>query len=322
MKANKTIGIVAPSYNLGFIDPKLVSLGIKQLSSLGCNVKIGKNVFSTIHNSAVAGAPSKRIEDIRAFLLDEEIDILMSVIGGYGSIQLLDELDYNLIERAGKSFIGFSDTTTLLNAIYAKTSVNVFIGPAFVSFCNPWIPKETIDCFSRIVLNECSHYNYIQPANIYCDDWFLCPEKNRKTIHNKGYTFVKEGRATGPIVGGNLPSFLRLIGTQFMPKVDGCILLIEGISGEKSDVFVDQLYQLKIAGILNKINGLIIGQFGESHTFFDVDLISQYVSEVLSGMSYPVVVNASFSHVDPIYTIKLGASITLDSVSNKIEINM
>ena len=315
-----TIGIVAPSYSLDVIDRRLIEIGENKLNSLGCNVKYGKHVYSRLRSSSIAGTIGERIEDIHNFLLDEDVDIIMSVIGGYGSVQLLDKLDYSLINKSKKKFIGYSDTTTMLNAIHVKTDNDVFIGPAFVSFCNPWIAQATLDCFQKIVLNGEKTYDYQCPTHFYCNEWHLNSSQRRPIVLHKGYRFINRGKVSSAIVGGNLPSFMRLIGTPYLPDFAGKILFIEGVSDERSEIFLDQLYQLRLSGILNHIVGLVVGQFGDNHPFYDVELLERVLKDLLKDLDYPIVINAPFSHVDPQYVFKLGSTVELDSDAMSIRV--
>ena len=99
MNSKIGIGIVAPSYSIDVIEERWISIGITKLKSLGFNLRFGENIKNKEKYSNIAGSVTERINDINRFLLDDSIDIIMPVIGGYGANQLLANLDYELIKK-------------------------------------------------------------------------------------------------------------------------------------------------------------------------------------------------------------------------------
>ena len=168
-----------------------------------------------------------------------------------------------------KKFIGFSDTTVLLNAIYQKTGVSTYLGPAFVSFCNPHIPEETINSFIDVLIKEKTEIKYGTTSCFAYDDWFL-KNKNepRDFVKYNGFEFIQEGKAKGKLIGGNCQSLIKLIGTDFFPNVEGCVLLIEDVPNKNPAELLCELEQLKNMGVFKKIDGFILGQFGYNNQFY------------------------------------------------------
>lgn len=316
------IGIITPSYNINFIDPKWVSIGVSKLETLGFDVKFGNNVRCKEEFSNIAGSVEERIDDINQFLLDDTVDILMAAIGGYGASQLLKQLDYELIKKTNKKFIGFSDTSVLLNSIYKKTGICTYLGPSFISFCNPNIPESVINSFMDVVVNEKEEVIYIPPDYFSYDDWYLKDENSsRELIKHKGHIFIQEGRVAGTLIGGNCQSIVRLAGTDYFPNTDESILFLEDVPNESPDVFVSELIQLRDMGVFDKIRGLIIGQFGYDNEFYNSKKFISTVKDMCGKSNIPILINATFSHVDPIFTIKIGGNVLLDSSNNTLMLN-
>ncbi len=265
-----------------------------------------------------AGSIAERLEDINSFLDDEEIDIIMTSIGGYNSNQLLEELDYNKIEKANKLFIGYSDATAILNAIYNKTKKKTILGPAFVSFCDPNMFDESIDYFFKIINNE-TKFEYKSPQNYAYDEWFMKENYGpRDCKKHKGWNFIKNGIGKGILVGGNCETFLALSGTKYMPDLDGKILLLESIENEKLAKFERELTQIEQMGLLNSLKGIIIGQFSDEQGLENTEVLRKMIRRICAKFSFPIVVNTSFSHVSPIYSIPIGGEIELDSKKQTI----
>lgn len=310
-----TIGLVSTSYSLSFIDERLRKIGMETLNKLGFNYEVGKNAYKTI--DYIAGTLDERVQDFTGFLKDSAVDIIMSVIGGYNSNQLLPHLDYDLIAEIGKKIVGFSDTTALLNAIYTKTGRVTYLGPSFVTFCNPCLYSETVEYFFRVIVQGEDNVSYIPPKRYAYDDWFLKENFGpREEFSHKGWNFVREGVGKGILVGGNLETFLSLAGTEYLPDMEGKVLLIEGNVNEKPAYVDRQLHQLEQMHVFDKIEGLIVGQYGNS--FYESEMFFRLLRNVTGKKKVPIVVDAEFSHVDPIYTIPIGGTVLLNSQNKEI----
>ncbi len=124
------IGIVSPSSPVAAFCPKRLQRGVGELEKRGFTVKLGKHVLE--HYKHTAGTVQQRIEDLHAMFADDEVKAIVCTIGGLNSNQLLEFLDYDLIQKHPKIFMGFSDITALLNAVYAKTGLVTYLGPALL----------------------------------------------------------------------------------------------------------------------------------------------------------------------------------------------
>lgn len=299
------------------IDTRLISVGIDKLNALGLTVQFGDSVFKNEKNISLKEKISNKIKDINIFL-EDDTNIIMSLIGGYNSNRLLDYLDYKKIKDSRKIFIGYSDTTALLNSIYTVTGCNSILGPAFINFCNPTIFTEMINSFIDVVINN-KKVIYQAPKEYAYGDWFLNNKFRYKNISKHyGWEYIKEGNAKGTLVGGNLETLLILSGTKYFPKVKDSILLLESNPEENILKIERGLIQLAQMNVLKKINGVIFGQMANR---FNESLKPAYLDMILTifeEYDIPILINANFSHVDPIYSLPIGGTIKMDSNTNSI----
>lgn len=321
MNRKKGIGIIAPSLSLSAISPSLIEIGRERLESLGFLVKFGQH--SKGGNSYVSGTIEERLSDIHKFLDDDDIDIIMAAFGGYNSNQLINHLDYEKIKATNKMFIGYSDVTILLNAIYSETGMPTIHGPAFVNFCNPNIMDETLQYFLKVI-NKQNKVAYYASNKYAYDDWYLKENYGPRDIKDhQGWQFVKEGKGTGILIGGNLESFLALAGTRYFPDTKDKIILMEDVASTTIGKFLRELTQLDQMGVLSNIKGIIIGKFGDEMEVNRQKELVAMLLNVTKDYDFPIIINTNFSHVDPIYTICIGSMVTINSndESNIIMIN-
>lgn len=245
----------------------------------------------------------------------------MSVIGGNNSNQLLSYLDYELIKKANKKIIGYSDTTALLNGIYAKTGICTYLGPSFINFCNPSITRDVEKYFLDVVIEEKNEIVYKSPEEFSYDDWYLKKDFGpRENVKHKGYKFIKKGKTNGKVIGGNCQTLLKLAGTEFFPDTQNKILIIEDLPNHAPGAFISEVTQLKDMGVFKKISGLIVGQFGYLHEFYEVDEFENKILDSCKDTDFPILINLNFSHTDPLYSVKIGGEMFMDSNRNILKL--
>ncbi len=311
MKSTKHgIYVFAPSNTMADISAKGIEIGINNLKKIGFDVIIGKNAYKRSHYTA--GSISERIEDINYGLHHPEVEIMMPAFGGYNSNQLIDKIDYNLIKEKKKIFVGYSDTIILLNAIFSKTGIPSIHGPSFASFCNPNLQHEVLESFKNLINDETVVYG--TPKQAACDLWFLKNDLGPRDFYpHPEWISLNDGIATSRLVGGNLDSFISLLGTEYLPNLEGTILLVESSMDEPTGKFDRHMTQLQLAGVFNKISGLIIGQFPLRSLLSQKELISSIIERVIQSSNFPIICNASFSHVDPLLSLPIGRKIRIEA---------
>jgi muramoyltetrapeptide carboxypeptidase len=235
LKKGDRVVVVAPSEPIN--SWRCFRRGVRALEGLGFKVEFGKYIKS-IFQIYKAGQPEKRAEDINLAFANPEIKGIFMATGGYSATEILPLLDYDLIKNNPKLIMGFSNGTVISNAIFAKTGLVTFYGFCIEYFFirkNPY----TIDSFLNVVsLGELDF--------------------NQRTKWKN----LRSGKIAGKLIGGNLRSFIKLIGTSYLPDLTDSILFLEEHDDWSQDVEAD-LMQIYQAGFFNenKVQGVVFGKF-------------------------------------------------------------
>lgn len=329
LQKGDTIGIVSPSAPLARLVPHRVEKGIQMLKSFGFKVKIGKHALKI--TGYTAGSAKERAEDINNFFRDKDIKAIFTFIGGHHSNQILKYLDFDLIKKNPKIFLGYSDITVLEFAFYTQANLVSFYGPAVLTqFAeNPEMLSYTKKYFEKAIMSP-KPIGKISLSSEWTDeilDWFKKEDltRPRKMSKNKGWQWLHKGKSEGPILGGCVTSMMHLRGTKYWPDFSGHILFWEmpessedftkGESPENIDAY---LTDLELSGIFDTIKGIIIGRpFG--YTEDQTTQLIQIIKERTQDYNFPILFNADIGHSDPIITVPLGVKVKLDSYKNIFE---
>lgn len=307
-----TIGLVAPSVSARLVRKEVWESGMRRLTSRGFHIKVGQHVFGRHGHSS--GTIDQRVQDLDRMFKDDEVDLVMSVFGGFNSHQLLEHLDFEAISSSQKAFIGFSDATSLNNAIWSQTGLLNFSGPAFVTFCQPELPEYTESCFDRMLMEGASQVD-VRPSKNWAEDaWHRRPELGpREWKANPGWNVIKEGRAEGTALGGNMGTLMLLTSTRYWPDLDGAILFLEEDDEETPATIDRHLTHLRQMGAFEQISGLVFGRTPSKVGFQPDDSLRMVLEEATRGYDFPVLAEADFAHTDPLFTIPIGGSAVLDT---------
>lgn len=319
LKIGDTIGVIAPADPVrGVCQDDVIDRGYTYLREKGFKILEGESV-KKLTSYHTAGSIEDRVNDIHAFLENDEVTCIMAFWGGFNSNQLLDSLDYDLIREKKKIFIGYSDITALTTAITTKTGLVTFSGPGVISFSKPQPFEYTWSYFEKVCMS--SEEVAISPSKKYADDLYFLREDDKHRIlkENEGVKIYKDGHAEGEIVAGNLQTLLVLQGTEYLPAIKDKILFIEE-DETSTPAHVDRFYcQLKQLGWLNEISGLVIGRFTEQSQFSDEDTFQSILDRYLKDVTYPVLYNADFGHSDPMITIPNGGRCSIDGLNIRFQ---
>lgn len=293
---------------IGFISPasspdnlEKINEGVKYFERLGYRVIVGKNVGK--YRGYLAGKDEERVEDLHSMFNNKDVKAIFCVRGGYGSIRLIDKIDFNLIKRNPKIFVGYSDITTLQLAIFRKTGLVTFSGPmAAVDFAGEVNPF-TEEVFWRMVTST-------------------KPFGKLKNPENERICCLNKGEAKGVLLGGNLSLITSLIGTPFMPDFTKAILFMEEV--DEKPYRIDRMFaQLKLNKILDKASGIILCNFTNCEET-DPDKKSLSLNDVIGDyfeqLKKPVVYNLAYGHINPKNTIPIGVKASIDCRKCSIEI--
>lgn len=311
------IGVVAPANSARFISRDNWNLAVSRFEGRGFNLKFGKHI-NDLHGHT-AGTAKERADDLMAMFLDKDVKAIMAIYGGYNSHQLLEYLDFEAIKANPKIFIGFSDVTSLNNALFTKAGLVNFSGPAFVTFTQPDLPEFTERYFNQFLL-EGKNGIQIEPSDEWADDAWWQDEvySGRKWKENPGWNILKSGRAEGVVIGGNVGTMLLLAGTPYWPDLDGKILFVEDDEEESTQTIDRYFTQLRQMGVYDKIKGMVIGRFPSSVGFKDGDSLKMIIDDALRGYDMPIISEVDFAHTDPLITFPIGCRCSINTDAAEI----
>lgn len=231
-------------------------------------------------DSVFSGTAKERAEALMDFYIDEEISDIYDISGGDIANEVLPYLDYKVIAKSNKTFWGYSDLTTIINAIYTKTG------------------RESVLYQIRNLISDCGEQQIAR---------FL----TQNDLYNISYQFVQGEQMSGIVVGGNIRCFLKLAGTPYMPDLNGKILLLESRSGgvPQMTTFLSQLQQI---GAFDKVNGILLGTFTQMEKEACIPdiitLVKRFVKE-----NIPIAVTREIGHGADSKAIVIGKEYRFDS---------
>jgi len=288
LKKGDMVGIVAPSRPIHNIQ-KEIKAGIALIKNNGFTVKSGKNINKHFFYSA--GNISDRVSDIHEMFAAKEVRAVICATGGASASQIIEGLDYNLIKRTPKFFLGYSDITSLLLAINKKTGIPTFYGPTVYDFPNLSSPAKQF--LFRMLSCQSDSFQYPSSGTVW-----------------------RTGKARGKLVGGLLSRFAGLLATRFMPGLKGKILFWEE-NGTCPAMIDFLLQQLRLAGVFGQISGMVVGHLSDcvdKKYPKDNRSIADIVIERTTGYGFPILKVEYFGHdINNFYTMPIGYEARLDA---------
>ena len=248
------------------------------LQSIGIEPELSDCIYS--NDGVFSGTPRERAAQLMKMYRDPEIEEIYDISGGDVANQILDELDYESIAASKATFWGYSDLSTVLNAIYTMTG------------------KESV--LYQVI-------NVVRGDNTAIQrDRF----RRRADLFMPAFTFVQKTAMKGIVVGGNIRCFLKLAGTRYFPDLQGKILLLESLGGEVPQM-ATYLAQLKQIGAFDKVNGILLGTFTTMEKNHCTPDIVTLVKEAC-GPEIPIAKTFEIGHGDDSKAIIIGREIELD----------
>ncbi|MBI9044134.1 MAG: LD-carboxypeptidase [Anaerolineaceae bacterium] len=316
-----TIGIITPSWGGAGFFPHRTQRGVQKLKSMGYEIIIGEhalNIFGFISDS-----PENRAADIHSMFLNSQVKAIIASIGGNHSNHLLPLLDFDLIKANPKIFIGFSDITVLNVAIWQKTGMITFNGPALLTdFAEyPEMPVYTQEYFLKTVSNT-NPPGSIKPSTWWTEE-FLDWEKKldltrpRESIPSSGWVWLKPGKTSGQLVGGCLGSMQHLRGTPYWPDLNDKILFLETSEEKPGPATVDAtLMDYQNMGVFDQISGLILGRPMYYSPEEKKELLDILINRTLK-FDFPIIADMDFGHTSPQFTLPIGCQASIDSAKKE-----
>lgn len=321
LKHGDYIGIFSPSSPITYFCPKRFERAKKYIKSKGFNIiegnLTGKSDFYR------SGSIKERAAELNALIRNPQVKCIMATIGGMNSNSLLPYIDYEAFEKKPKIIIGYSDVTAILLAIYAKTGIKTYYGPAMVASFGEFPPfvDYTYQYFKELLVEETQFPYTLKTPSVWTEEFinWETQDRSKEQIENKLVT-VYGGTVSGRVIGGNLNTMQGIWGSEYMPEIKvGDILFIE--DSLKDSATIERGFSLlKVSGVLDKISGIILGK----HELFDDSKTGrkpyQILLEVLGERKIPFIAEFDCAHTHPMFTLPIGSEIELDATNKKVTI--
>lgn len=317
LERGDTVGIVSPSWGGAGLFPHRLERGIHHLEALGFRVKIAPHALN--QRGFVSDTAANRANDIHLMFADPEVKAVIAAIGGDHSCHLLPLLDYNLVRDNPKILMGYSDMTVLNVAIWRKTGLVTFNGPALLTdFAEvPRMFEYTEQHFLKAV-TEANPIGDIAPSPCWTEellDWGTKQDlvRPRWLQVSEGWVWLKAGTAEGTLIGGCIESLQHLRGTEYWPRWDDAILFFETSEEKPSPETVDGLLMdYQNMGIFDQLRGMIVGR-PMRYSDEEKRSLRERIQERTEGYSFPIIVDMDFGHTAPQFTIPLGCRALIDT---------
>jgi len=295
LRPGNTVGLVNPAgatfqtVDVAIVRESLAALGLKSVE--------GEHLLDRY--GYLAGRDEARANDINAMFGDTSVDAILAVRGGWGCNRILPYLDFERIRKHPKALIGYSDITSLLVAIYARSGLVTFHGPVGTSTWNPF----SVEHFRRVLFNA-EPVTFANPRTV---GDVLAQSKDRIEI-------ITPGSARGRLVGGNLSVLCSMIGSEYLPPWSGVILFLE----EDGELIyrIDRMFtQLNLAGVLGKIAGLVFGKCttctpGEGYGSLTLE---EVLADHIRPLGIPAWYGAMIGHIENKFTVPVGIDAEIDA---------
>jgi muramoyltetrapeptide carboxypeptidase len=246
---------------------------IKLFTSWGLEIIIGNSIG--LEENQFAGNDKQRAEDLQRFLDDKDIKAIFCARGGYGTVRIIDKLDFSLFVKYPKWIIGYSDPTVLLSHIYFNYSIETIHGIMPLN-----IQSNSLSSVAVESLKEC-----------------LFEGKSINTYSSNQMNIL--GKAEGDLIGGNLSVLYSLLGSSSFGDTNDKILFIEDL--DEYIYHIDRMMQaLKRAGKLNKLKGLIVGAFSDMHdnAIAFGKSSEEIILDTVKEYNYPIAFNIPIGHIE------------------------
>jgi muramoyltetrapeptide carboxypeptidase len=302
-----TVALITPSTFV--TDPELVDRVLRTIQYFGLKPKLGRNVRKKW--GYAGGTIAERVADLHDAFSDPEAKGVFCIRGGYAAGHLLADIDYDLIQRNPKIFIGYSDITALHLAIHKKTGLVTFHGPVPTSAFTPY----TQDCYKRALFSN-------KPLGALTN-----PPEGNVLRPNHILRTVRPGKVSAPLVGGNLSLILATMGTPYEIDTRGKIFFIEDV--DEQPYQIDRmLTNLRLAGKLQAAAGIVWGECADCRpkdykpSFVEGNFsLGEVVDNIFGGLKTPVLSGLTIGHTSDQLTLPLGVMATLDATAGTLTVD-
>ncbi|MBL8214370.1 MAG: LD-carboxypeptidase [Bryobacterales bacterium] len=306
LQKGDVVGLISPATFVS--NPESLMLAERALRHFGLEPRMGGNVRKK--EGYTGGSIADRLADLHDMFRDPAIKAVFCLRGGFGSAHLLDSIDYGLIAKNPKIFLGYSDITAMHLAIHRKTGLVTFHGPValsrFSSFTQENFRKAIFDPKPMGSLTNPPDSDPIRPSHLL--------------------RTVRPGTARGPLVGGNLTLLSTTLGTPYEVDSRGKIFFIEDV--DEQPYSIDRmLTHLRLAGKLDAAAGIVWGECADCRpkdykpSFTEGNFsLPEVVDRILGNLKVPVLSGLTIGHTDDQLTLPLGITASLDATKGTLTI--
>jgi muramoyltetrapeptide carboxypeptidase len=291
------IGLISPASTIA--DPTRIEHGVTYLEKMGYRTIVGQNVLKTY--GYLAGTDEERAADVHAMFENREVKAIICIRGGYGTPRLLSHINYRLVARNPKIFVGYSDITTLQLALWRKCGLVTFQGPMAGVDMPDGLDPFTEGLFWQLLTSPGKAGSILpagEPVNTLC-----------------------AGKGTGVLIGGNLAHLVAMMGTPYMPPLKGAVLFLEDI-GEEPHRVDRMMSQLRHASVLRQAAGILTGQFTDCAPKDPAKpslSLADIFREIAALGPIPFMDNLPFGHEPRKLTMPIGIRVRLDAGKHTLE---
>ena len=235
--------------------------------------------------SPVCKEPKEKAKELMDYYLNPEVKAIFDISGGNLANEMIDIIDYDLICKHTKPFFGYSDLTTILNAITAKTNQVTYL----------YQIRNLMYKHSEQQKKDFIQSMFYDKKDLYCSDAI----------------WLQKNRMEGIVCGGNIRCLLKLAGTPYFPDLTGKVLCLEANSGGV-DVIISLLAQLKLMGAYRKVSGIVLGTFTELERVSNDAMIEEIVKRVIDNKDIPIARTKQIGHGTDSKALIIGAKMSID----------
>lgn len=281
LTSDSVIGLIAPASLPA--DRNRITMGAARLTDAGYRLVQTRDFQHG--RGYLAGSDRERADELNGFLRRDDVDALFCIRGGFGCMRILPFLDYRAARHHPKLLVGYSDITALQLALLAKSGWSSISGPMVAV---DWPEMDPASARQFLALAAGGAGPLTGP-------------------NGEALSPARPGTAEGPIVGGNLSMVVRLLGTPYLPDLTGAILVVEDV-GEEPYRMDAYLSQLQLAGVLERLGGIVLAGFTECHIPEGKESLSldDVFDDYFGSLSIPVAKDLLYGHFPVKSSIPIG----------------
>lgn len=297
LSAGDTIGVIAPSDPVLPENEDKLQAGRNYLAKMGFKVIYGSNLRAI--TLGFTASPDEKAQDINEMFANPRVKAIICAQGGDSANLPLTLIDYETIRQNPKIFLGLSDITVLLNAIYQQTGLVTFHGNDILwGFGND--------------LNDYEHREVVRT---------LIDGVSGPIPVNRTRTCIRSGQSQGKLLGGNLRCLLKLAGTPYWPDFSDAILFVEAFDITLSDCY-SAFHQLHQMGVFDQISGAIVGYiYGMQHRNMPRPHMEDILFDVTQDYQFPILKMNEFGHNCPNTVLPVGGEVFMDADQGLVAIS-